>query len=68
MSAKQSDVLTWLKTWVTNKFPAKKKKQIEDWDFIMVFEKRYLFEIDKYFETYVTKNETEGNKYQLLDN
>ncbi len=51
------------------KFPPKRKKDIEDWDFIMVFEERYRDEIDKYFEKYVEKmKDEEGNSYRIMNN
>lgn len=55
-------------TWVKTKFPPKPKKEIENWDFIMVFEERYRDELEKYFEKYVTKQENEENAYQILAN
>jgi hypothetical protein len=68
MSGRPSDPLTWLKTLIASKFPPKPKKQIEDWDFIMVFEERYRDEMDRYFERYVDKYPAEGNRYQILSN
>lgn len=61
-------MLTWLKSYLTKKFPPKPPKQIEEWDFILVFEERYREEIDRYFEKYVTKYDKEGNRYRILNN
>lgn len=61
-------MVAWLKGGLRKRFPAKNKKQIEEWDFILVFEERYRDEIDKYFEKYVTKYNQEANRYCILNN
>jgi hypothetical protein len=65
---RQAGVLTWLKSYLTKRFPPKHKKQIEEWDFILAFEERYREEIDRYFEKYVGKYGKEGNRYRILNN
>ena len=47
---------TWMqkyKKWIKRTFPGKTAKEIEKWDFIMVFEERYKDEMEAYFHKYM---------------
>lgn len=54
------------KDWISKTFPGKTPKQLEDWDFIMVFEERYRDEMEAYFVKYMN-SVSKGTQFKVID-